>query len=152
MPKALGLIAEALEQLKEFGLITEAPAAVRARISAAATLQDCVKDADYVQENIAEKVDVKRRLYAQMDAAAPPRCILASSTSTIPTSVFSEGVPGRHRCIVAHPVNPPHLVPDRGDLTGAVDLARGRDAHARAAREGRPGADSREEGGRRASS
>jgi 3-hydroxyacyl-CoA dehydrogenase len=36
---------------------------------------------------------------------------LASSTSTIPTSVFSEGLEGRHRCIVAHPVNPPHVVP-----------------------------------------
>ena len=46
-----------------------------------------------------------------MDAAAKPDCILASSTSTIPASVFSEGLAGRHRCIVAHPVNPPHVVP-----------------------------------------
>ena len=111
VPKALGLVAEALEQLKELGLIGEAPATVRARISAAATLQACVQDADYVQENVAEKVDVKRKLYADMDAAAPAHCILASSTSSIPTSVFSESVPGRQRCIVAHPVNPPHLVP-----------------------------------------
>jgi len=111
VPKALGLIGEALAQLKAFGLITEAPATVRSRISAAATLQDCVKDADYVQENIAEKVDVKRKLYAEMDASAPPNCILASSTSSIPTSIFSESVPGRARCVVAHPVNPPHLVP-----------------------------------------
>ena len=64
-----------------------------------------------MQENIAEKVDIKRRLYADMDAAAPPHCILASSTSSIPTSVFAESVPGRQRCVVAHPVNPPHLVP-----------------------------------------
>jgi 3-hydroxyacyl-CoA dehydrogenase len=111
VPKALDLIAEALEQLEALGLIAEAPATVRTRVSAAATLQECVKDADYVQENIAEKVDVKRRLYADLDAAAPPHCILASSTSSIPTSVFSEGVPGRQRCVVAHPVNPPHLVP-----------------------------------------
>jgi 3-hydroxyacyl-CoA dehydrogenase len=111
VPKALGLIEQALCELQEFGLITEPPAAVRTRISAAATLQDCVKDADYVQENVAEKVDVKRKLYADMDAAAPAQCILASSTSSIPTSVFSEGLPGRKRCIVAHPVNPPHVVP-----------------------------------------
>jgi len=111
VPKALGLIATALAELKEFGLIAEDPATVRARIGAAPTLQECVKDADYVQENIAEKVDVKRKLYAEMDAAAPPNCILASSTSSIPTSVFSEAVPGRQRCIVAHPVNPPHVVP-----------------------------------------
>ncbi len=56
-------------------------------------------------------VDVKQQVYAQMDAAAPPDCILASSTSTIPTSVFSEGLKGKQRCIVAHPVNPPHVVP-----------------------------------------
>ncbi len=111
VPKALGLIEQALAELREVGLIDEAPATVRARIAAAGTLQACVADADYVQENIAEKVEVKRRLYADMDAAAPPRCILASSTSSIPTSVFSESVPGRQRCIVAHPVNPPHLVP-----------------------------------------
>jgi len=111
VPKALGLIDTALAELKEFGLIAEDPATVRARIGAAPTLQECVKDADYVQENIAEKVDVKRKLYAEMDAAAPPNCILASSTSSIPTSVFSEAVPGRQRCLVAHPVNPPHVVP-----------------------------------------
>jgi 3-hydroxyacyl-CoA dehydrogenase len=109
--KALGLIQQALAELKEFDLIAEDPARVRARISGAASLQECMKDADYVQENVAEKVDVKRKLYAEMDAAAPAGCILASSTSSIPTSVFSESIPGRHRCIVAHPVNPPHLVP-----------------------------------------
>jgi 3-hydroxyacyl-CoA dehydrogenase len=111
VPKALDLIGEALAQLEGFDLIDEAPATVRARVSAAATLQDCVEDADYVQENVAEKIDVKRALYASMDASAPRYCILASSTSSIPASVFSESVPGRQRCIVAHPVNPPHLVP-----------------------------------------
>ncbi len=111
VPNALGLIEEALQELKEFDLIIEDPMAVRARISAAVTLQACVQDADYVQENVAEKIEVKRKLYADMDAAAPPQCILASSTSSIPTSVFSADVPGRHRCLVAHPVNPPHLVP-----------------------------------------
>jgi 3-hydroxyacyl-CoA dehydrogenase len=109
--KARGSIEQALAELKEFGLIAEDPAIVRARISGAATLQECIKDADYVQENVAEMLDVKRKLYADMDAAAPASCILASSTSSIPTSIFSESVPGRHRCIVAHPVNPPHLVP-----------------------------------------
>ena len=48
---------------------------------------------------------------SQMDAAAAPGCILASSTSTIPASEISRDLPGRHRCLVAHPVNPPHLVP-----------------------------------------
>ena len=111
VPNALGLIEEALKEAKGFGLIAEDTTAISARISAAATLADAVADADYVQENTAERVDVKRQVYAQMDAAARPDCILASSTSTIPASVFSEGLEGKHRCIVAHPVNPPHVVP-----------------------------------------
>jgi 3-hydroxyacyl-CoA dehydrogenase len=37
--------------------------------------------------------------------------VLASSTSGIPASAFTESLPGRARCLVAHPVNPPYLVP-----------------------------------------
>jgi len=108
---SLALIREGLQQLNEFGLIAESPDIVLGRISTATTLAHAVSDADYVQENTAEKLDVKRDVYRQMDAAAPAHCILASSTSTIQTSRFSEGLKGRHRCIVAHPVNPPHIVP-----------------------------------------
>ena len=109
--KALDLIRDGLHELKEFGLISESADLVAKRVSAAATLADAVGDADYVQENTSENLQVKREVYRQMDAAAPAQCILASSTSTIQTSRFSEGLKGKHRCIVAHPVNPPHIVP-----------------------------------------
>jgi len=109
--QALVLIREGLEQLHQFGLIAESADIVLGRISTVTTLTDAVNDADYVQENTAEKLDVKREVYRQMDAAAPAHCVLASSTSTIQTSRFSESIKGRHRCIVAHPVNPPHIVP-----------------------------------------
>ena len=109
--KALGLVEEGLGELKSAGLIDEAPAAVVKRVSAAASLADAVANADYVQENTSERVDVKREVYRMLDEAAPQHCILASSTSTIQTSRFSEGLKGKHRCIVAHPVNPPHVVP-----------------------------------------
>jgi 3-hydroxyacyl-CoA dehydrogenase len=111
LPKAQRLIEEAARELKEFGLVTEAPAAIAARVRTAGSLAECVKEVDYVQENTAERLEVKREVYAQMDAAARPDCILASSTSTIETSRFAEGLEGRHRCLVAHPVNPPHIVP-----------------------------------------
>jgi L-gulonate 3-dehydrogenase len=109
--KALGLIREGLQELNEFGLIAESADVVTKRVTAAATLADAVKDADYVQENTSENLGVKREVYRQMDELSPAHCILASSTSTIQTSRFSEGLKGRHRCIVAHPVNPPHIVP-----------------------------------------
>ncbi len=109
--KALTLIGEGLRELQEFGLIKESAGIVASRVSAVATLAGAVSDADYVQENTSENLEVKREVYRQLDAAAPAHCILASSTSTIQTSRFSEGLKGRHRCIVAHPVNPPHIVP-----------------------------------------
>ena len=109
--RALALIREGLEELQEFGLIRESADVVAKRVTAVATLAEAVRDADYVQENTSEKLDVKREVYRQMDEAAPAHCILASSTSTIQTSRFSAGLRGKHRCIVAHPVNPPHIVP-----------------------------------------
>lgn len=109
--KALAQVESGLRELRGAGLISEDPGAVAARISGCVTLADAARDADYVQENTAERLDVKREVYRQLDEAAPKHCILASSTSTIQTSRFSEGLKGRHRCIVAHPVNPPHVVP-----------------------------------------
>jgi len=109
--RAIGLVEEGLVELKNAGLIDDAPADIVKRISATESLADAVGDADYVQENTSEKLDIKREVFRMLDEAAPPHCILASSTSTIRTSRFSEGLEGKHRCIVAHPVNPPHVVP-----------------------------------------
>jgi 3-hydroxyacyl-CoA dehydrogenase len=109
--KALILIESGLSELRNAGLISEDPAVVMQRVSGSATLAEAVRDANYVQENTAELLEVKREVYRQLDSSSPPHCILASSTSTIQTSRFSDGLKGRHRCIVAHPVNPPHVVP-----------------------------------------
>ena len=111
MPSAVRLIGDSLAEMKRIGLIDDDPRAVHARVRTVATLAEAVRDADYVQENTAENLEVKRDVYRQMDAAAAAHCILASSTSTIQTSRFSDGLAGRHRCIVAHPVNPPHVIP-----------------------------------------
>jgi 3-hydroxyacyl-CoA dehydrogenase len=64
-----------------------------------------------VQENGPERLDPKIALFAAMDAICGPEVILASSTSGIPASAFTVALPGRARCLVAHPVNPPYLVP-----------------------------------------
>lgn len=109
--RALGLIAEGLAEQARCGLLEEAPDVVAARITAAASLAGALDGAAYVQENTAERLEVKREVFAQMDALAAPDTILASSTSMIPTSEFSEGLAGRARMLVAHPVNPPHVVP-----------------------------------------
>jgi 3-hydroxyacyl-CoA dehydrogenase len=63
------------------------------------------------QENGPERLDVKKDVFARLDAATRADAILASSTSAIVASKFTEELTGRGRCLVAHPVNPPHVVP-----------------------------------------
>ncbi len=108
---ARGFIAERLPELRTAGLLADPPDEVLARITPVATLKDALDGADYVQENGPERLEAKRALFAEMDAIAPVATILASSTSGIPASAFTEHLRGRARCLVAHPVNPPYLVP-----------------------------------------
>jgi 3-hydroxyacyl-CoA dehydrogenase len=107
---ARGLVSEGLEELSAQGLVKDAKAAV-ARVRAATSLADALDGAGHVQENSPETVEAKRALFTELDRLAAPDAILASSTSTIVPSRFTETLKGRHRCLVAHPVNPPHLVP-----------------------------------------
>ncbi len=103
-------IATNLRELAEHGLVDD-PKGSLARIRVASGLADALAGADFVQENGPETVEAKRALFAEMDALATPEAILSSSTSFIMASVVSEGLKGRARCLVGHPVNPPHLVP-----------------------------------------
>lgn len=110
VPTAIKLIGTQVADLKAAGLIDD-PTGLLARISGANTLEDVLNNADYVQENLPERVEMKKEIFARMDAIAAPHCVLASSTSSIPASAFTEDLPGRSRCLIAHPVNPPYLVP-----------------------------------------
>ena len=107
---ARALVMEGLADLAEHGLVADAKAA-HARVRVCATLTDALHGATFVQENTPESIEAKREIFAELDRLAAPNTILASSTSTIVASQFTEGLTGRHRCLVAHPVNPPHLVP-----------------------------------------
>jgi L-gulonate 3-dehydrogenase len=108
--QAHAFAAEGLRELAAHGLIEDAEAAL-ARVRTAASLADALDGAGFVQENTPETVEAKREIFAELDRLAAPDAILASSTSTIVASRFTERLTGRHRCLVAHPVNPPHLVP-----------------------------------------
>ncbi len=108
---AMAIIADRLADLRAAGLVTEAPEVIAARITPAATLAECVAGATHVQENGPERLPPKQELFAELDQLCGPEVVLASSTSGIPASEFTELLPGRGRCLVAHPVNPPYLVP-----------------------------------------
>ncbi len=108
---AMEQIRARLGDLRAAGLVEEAPDAIAARVEPVATLEACLADVVHVQEQGPERVEVKRELFAALDELSAPDAVLASSTSGIPASAFTEALPGRARCLVAHPVNPPYLVP-----------------------------------------
>jgi 3-hydroxyacyl-CoA dehydrogenase len=108
--RAQGLVAEGLDELAGHGLADDPKGAAK-RVRVAKDVADAVAGVDLVQENVTETVEAKIPVFAEVDRLAPPDAILASSTSAIVASKFTGGLKGRHRCLVAHPVNPPHLVP-----------------------------------------
>ena len=75
------------------------------------TLNEVLAGAGWVQESGPEALAVKQRIFAELDAAADSGAILASSTSAHDMSRIADDVAGAHRCVVAHPVNPPHVIP-----------------------------------------
>jgi 3-hydroxyacyl-CoA dehydrogenase len=95
--------------LKRLGL---APGASQSKLTFTPDLPTAVKGADLVQENGPERIDFKKKLYGQLDQLLPPDVIIASSSSGLTMSEIQSGCASHpERCVIAHPFNPPHLVP-----------------------------------------
>ena len=75
------------------------------------SVEEAVAQAGFVQESAREDEAFKRDLLARLDAAAPPDAIIASSTSALLRSRIVAACARPRRVIVAHPFNPPHLLP-----------------------------------------
>lgn len=99
-----------LAGLAEAGVLDGSAADALARITVWPTLAEAVRGVGYVQECIGEDVEVKRRMFADLDALTAPDVVLASSSSTIETSRFAADLSGRDRCLVVHPGNPPFFL------------------------------------------
>lgn len=95
----------AVAQLAELGLTGWAPVAF------STSLSETIAGAGFVQENGPEQEAVKRRLLAEIDSRAEPGTIIASSTSALLRSAIVTDCARPERVVVAHPFNPPHLVP-----------------------------------------
>src|SRR5919199_137302 len=82
------------------------------RLRFAASPEAAVAEAQFVQENGPERLDLKRDLFRRLDEAAPPEAILATSSSTITVSEFQDAC-ARHpeRVVLGHPFNSPHRIP-----------------------------------------
>ena len=110
--RGIGKAYENLEALVRYGLMEkERLAAVKGNIAPAGDMAALLDGIDYVQESVAETYAVKGMVYAEMDRLASPRTILASSSSGLLMSEIQKHVARPERCLIAHPFNPPHLVP-----------------------------------------
>lgn len=89
----------------------ESVATVLGRIAVVAELEEALADAAHIQENTPENLEVKREVFSLIDGLAGPQAVIASSTSALLPSKFTDHLQGRHRCLVVHPINPPYLIP-----------------------------------------
>ena len=81
------------------------------KISQNVSLEDLCTKVEYIQESAPEILAVKQELFARLDNLSPQNVVIGSSSSAIPISKISENLRGQHRCLIAHPANPPHLIP-----------------------------------------
>jgi len=101
-----------LPDLAENDLLSgRSPDEVRGNLQIATSLEAALADCIHVQESTFEDVAVKRQVFSELEKYAPPDAVLASSTSAILPSAFTQHLDSRERCVVAHPINPPYLVP-----------------------------------------
>lgn len=75
------------------------------------SVEEAVKSADFIQENAPEKLELKRALLAEIDAAAPEYAIISSSSSALHVSDFQIECAKPERVVLGHPFNPVHLMP-----------------------------------------
>lgn len=100
-----------LRRLALGGVLDEDPAVVAGRIRIVDSIEEAVAAATHVQECAPESLELKRDLFRRLDALVAPDVPLASSSSALVASAFASELPGRQRCLVAHPGNPPYLLP-----------------------------------------
>jgi len=128
---ALKKIRKNLEFLAEKGFLKdETPEEILRRIEVTMNLDEAVEKADYIQESVPERYRIKKEIFRRLDSSTPPHTIIASSTSTLRMTVIQEATENPNRCIIAHPWNPPHLmplveiIPGKGTSLETVDATR----------------------------
>lgn len=108
---ALAFCARMLPELEMRGLLDVPAAEALELIRPTATLEEALKGVLHVQESTFEDLELKREIFARLDILAEPEAVLASSSSALLPSAISDGLQGRHRVMVNHPINPSYLVP-----------------------------------------
>lgn len=110
LSKALEKIRWSLGKLAEKGALKENIAAVMSRIKTTVNLLDAVKDVDFVIEAVPERLDLKNKIFAEIDGVAPRHCIFASNTSGLLITLMAEATKRPEKVIGMHWFNSPQLM------------------------------------------
>ncbi len=103
-----GYVEQAWPVLKELGLTEKGnPDRVSFHRSAA----EAVDGAQFVQESVPERINIKHELFAAIEPALAPDAVVASSASGLTLSEMQAGWKNPGRFVLGHPFNPPHLIP-----------------------------------------
>ena len=111
LDKAMGKIKWSLDKMASKGKISpEAASDIIGRITPKVDLNDAVKDADMIIEVVPEIMDLKKKVYAELDKVAAPNVIFASNTSTLPITEIASSTSRPDKFIGIHFFNPPQLM------------------------------------------
>ncbi|MBX5200185.1 carnitine 3-dehydrogenase [Rhizobium sp. NZLR1] len=111
-PEAGRIVGEVIANAERaYAMLTGAPLPPRGRLSFTKTLEEAVTDADWIQESVPERLDLKRRVLTEIDAVARPDALIGSSTSGLLPTDLQRDMKHPERLFVAHPYNPVYLLP-----------------------------------------
>ncbi len=96
---------------RAFAKLVTAPPGRRGSLRFVTTVEAAVQNADYVQESAPERIELKRKLLAEIDRHAPPDTLIASSTSGLLPTDLQAAMGRPERLVIAHPFNPVYLLP-----------------------------------------
>ena len=131
-PEAERVVREVIANAERaYGLLTNAPLPARGRLTFSPSLRQAVSGAEWVQESVPERLDLKRSVLAEIDAACPADALIGSSTSGLLPTELQAGLSHPERLFVAHPYNPVYLLP-LVEIVGGAATARATIDRARA--------------------
>ena len=112
LAKSQAQMHKSLDALEQFKAVTpQQRQEIADHVKLTTSMEEAVKDAQFIQESGPERLEIKRSILAQVEEFASPDAIYASSTSGLLVSDIAAQAAHPQRCVGAHPYNPPHLIP-----------------------------------------
>ena len=112
LAKSQAQMHKSLDALEQFKAVTpQRRQEIADQVKLTTSMEEAVKDAQFIQESGPERLEIKRSILAQVEEFASPDAIYASSTSGLLVSDIAAQAAHPERCVGAHPYNPPHLIP-----------------------------------------